>query len=335
MDERDNELDLGMFVDNSERVLHQQETPITVIVGNPPYSAGQKNANDDNQNEHYPTLEARIRKTYSSKTDATNKNSLMDSYIEAFRWASDRIGEEGIVCFVTNAGWLRSDAGAGVRRCFSEEFNSVYIFDLLGNQRTQGEESRRQGGKVFGSGSRAPIAITMLVKNPSSDEHGAIHYHCVGEYLSQEEKLSAVASFRDRDPKWEMLEQDRHGDWLDQRDESWYEFAPTGITKMRGPLGLFTIWSSGLKTQRDSWAWSFSKDGVQSQMRRLIEGMDAEISLAKTEGRKVIYDVRRFSWTHRMKKHPERANAWFMRAVKPSSACTGLSADSGFITTRR
>lgn len=140
----------------------------------------------------------------------------------------------------------------------------------------------------------------MLVKNPSSDEHGTIHYHCVGEYLSQEEKLSAVASFRDRDPKWETLEQDRHGDWLDQRDESWYEFAPTGITKMRGPFGLFTIWSSGLKTQRDSWAWSFSKDGVQSQMRRLIEGMDAEISLAKTEGRKVVYDTKRFSWTRRM-----------------------------------
>lgn len=178
----------------------------------PPYSAGQRNANDNNQNEHYPTLEGRIRDAYATRSEANLKSSLYDSYIEAFRWASDRIGEEGVVCFVSNAGWLRSDAGAGVRRYFAEELNSIYVFDLLGNARIQGDEHRKQAGNVFGGGTQTPIAITMLVKNPKSAEHGIIRYQCVGEHFTQQEKLTAVASFRDRNPEWETLTQDRHGD---------------------------------------------------------------------------------------------------------------------------
>ncbi len=317
MDERNDQLDLGMFVDNSERVLAQQEAPIRVIVGNPPYSAGQRNANDDNQNEHYPTLEQRIRETYSVHASATNKNSLMDSYIEAFRWASDRIGDEGVVCFVSNAGWLRSEAGVGVRRCFSEEFSSIYVFDLLGNQRTHGEESRRQGGKVFGSGSRAPIAITMLVKNPESQENGAIHYHCVGEYLTQQQKLSAVASCIDQDPEWEALSQDRHGDWLDQRDDSWYEFAPSGLQKLKTPLGIWSIWSSGLKTQRDSWCWNYSSHALNENVTRLVEDTNAEIARVDGNVDELTFDTKRYSWTEAMRGTPEKARP--SHSTRPTS----------------
>lgn len=306
MDEGDDELDLGMFVDNSERVLAQQEAPIRVIVGNPPYSAGQRNANDNNQNEHYPTLESRIEKTYVANTTATLRSSLYDSYIEAFRWASDRIGDEGIVCFVSNAGWLRSEAGAGVRHCFSEEFSSVYVFDLLGNQRTQGEESRRQGGKVFGSGSRAPIAITMLVKNPKSEEHGVIRYHCVGEYLTQQQKLSAVASCVDRDPEWEKLTQDRHGDWLDQRDDSWYKFAPSGLQKFNQPFGIWSIWSSGLMTQRDAWCWNYSKARLSENVSMLVRNTSEEIARIDGDVDKLTYDPKRFSWTRAMRGYASK-----------------------------
>ncbi len=302
MDEGDDELDLGMFVDNSERVVHQQETPITVIVGNPPYSAGQKNANDDNQNEHYPTLEARIESTYVAKSQSSLNRQLYDSYIEAFRWASDRIGDEGIVSFVTNAGWLRSDQGAGVRRCFTEEFNSIYVFDLLGNQRTQGEESRRQGGKVFGGGCRAPIAITTLIKNPASEERGAIHYFCVGEYKTQEEKLTTVASYRDREPEWETLEQDRHGDWLDQRDEAWYELAPIALEKFKQPNGLFATYSLGVSTNKDSWTWAFGEMSLVEHMTKLIDGTNAEIERVDGDAAQLNYDKKRFAWTAGMKK---------------------------------
>ncbi|MBQ9000457.1 MAG: DEAD/DEAH box helicase family protein, partial [Eggerthellaceae bacterium] len=162
-------LDMGMFIDNTERVLKQMETPVKVVIGNPPYSAKQENANDNNANESYPTLDAKIGRTYAAYTDAQNKNSLYDSYIRSFRWASDRIGDRGIITFVSNAGWVRSEAASGMRKCLRDEFNSIYVFDLRGNQRTQGEQSRKEGGKIFGSGSRAPIAITTLIKNPDSD----------------------------------------------------------------------------------------------------------------------------------------------------------------------
>lgn len=309
MDERSDELDLGMFVDNSERVLREQEAPIRVIVGNPPYSAGQKNANDNNQNEHYPTLEQRIRETYSAHANATNRNSLMDSYIEAFRWASDRIGDEGVVCFVSNAGWLRSEAGVGVRRCFSEEFSSIYILDLLGHmqyRRMTREQMKMQGGNVFGNGSTASIAITMLVKNPNSQEHGVIRYHCVGEYLTQRQKLSAVASCIDRDPDWETLAQDRHGDWLDQRDDSWYDFAPSGLQKLKTPLGVWSIWSSGLKTQRDAWCWNYSSQELKANVTRLVEDTNKEIARASGNVDELMFDAKRFSWTHAMKDYARK-----------------------------
>ncbi len=238
-----------------------------------------------------------------SKSEANLNTSLYDSYVEAFRWASDRIGDEGVVCFVSNAGWLRSDAGAGVRRCFSEEFNSIYVFDLLGNQRTQGEESRRQGGKVFGSGCRAPIAITMLVKNPSSPERGAIHYFCVGEYKTQEEKLSCVASYRDRDPEWETLGQDRHGDWLDQRDESWYELAPMGVQdgSRKTNLGIWSLWSAGTKTQRDAWCWNYASAEVESNVARLVDNTNEAITHPANDGGELTYDAGRYSWTRAMR----------------------------------
>lgn len=268
-------------------------------MGNPPYSAGQKNANDDNQNESYETLDKKIELSYGAKSSAVRQSSLFDSYLRAFRWASDRIGDEGVVCFVTNAGWLRSEAGAGVRRCFSEEFSSIYVFDLLGNQRTRGEESKRQGGKVFGSGSRAPIAITMLVKNPASAERGVIHYHCVGEYLTQEQKLTAVASFRDRDPKWEILEQDRHGDWLDQRDEGWYEYAPMGVSdgNKKTPLGIFSTWSLGIATNRDAWAWNYSSTKASDNPKRLIDNTNSVIHISGGDTGNLDFDKAKYSWT--------------------------------------
>ena len=150
---------------NSKRVKEQRKLPITVIIGNPPYSVGQRSANDNAQNLSYPTLEKRIESTYVKQTNATNKNSLYDSYIKAFRWASDRLGKEGgIIGFVTNGAWLDGNAQDGMRKCFEQEFSSIYVFNLRGNQRTSGELSRKEGGKIFGSGSRTPIAITILVK---------------------------------------------------------------------------------------------------------------------------------------------------------------------------
>lgn len=297
MSEEGDHPDLKLFIDNTERVFDQEMLDIQVIVGNPPYSAGQKNANDDNANESYPTLDRRIRETYSAHTNATNKNSIMDSYIRSFRWASDRIGDVGIICYVSNAGWLKSAAGEGVRRCFVEEFNSIYVMDLRGNQRTQGEESRKEGGKVFGSGSRAPIAITMLVKNPDSLEHGVIRYVDVGDYKTREEKLEYALKAATAEPRWQILTQDAHGDWLNQRDDSFYTFVPLGLEKYRSPQGMFATWSAGLKTQRDPWCWGYSPSVVESNVRRLVDATNKQILAAQGDESKLERDATKYSWT--------------------------------------
>ena len=154
--------------DNNARAERQQKLPIQVIVGNPPWSAGQRSAADDNPNVEYLGLANRIEETYAEYSTVTNKRHLYDSYKMAIRWASDRINEQGIVAFVTNGSWIDANVDAGVRACLAEEFSSIYVLHLRGNQRTQGERSKREGGKVFGQGSRAPVAITILVKNPNA-----------------------------------------------------------------------------------------------------------------------------------------------------------------------
>lgn len=269
MNEADDPVDTTMFAENTERVEQQLRLPIKVIIGNPPYRAGDIN-NTGNRNTKYPTLDRHIESTYVKNSDKVNKNSLYDHYIRAFRWASDRIGDSGIVCFVSNGGWLTGAAGAGVRRCFKEEFNSIYVYNLRGNQRTQGEESRREGGKIFASGSRATIAITMLVKNPNSDENGAIHYRDIGDYLTRDEKLRILRDAVDHDPEWTTLDQDKHGDWLDQRDDSYLSFIPMGVQEgvKKLPTGLFSTWSCGLQTNRDAWVYSFNRQSLSQQVSK-------------------------------------------------------------------
>lgn len=300
MHEEGDSLDVEMFMDNTERILREMETPFHVIVGNPPYSAGQKSANDNNANMHYPTLDARIGKTYAEGAKATNVNSLYDSYIRAFRWASDRIGRRGLVAFVTNGGWLDAQAMAGFRKCLVEEFNSIYVFNLRGNQRTQGEQSRKEGGKIFGSGSRAPIAITMLVKNPSSAEHGVIHYHDIGDYLDRAAKLSIIASAIDGEPfEWGLLQPDKHGDWLNQRDDSWCDFVPIS-TKIGS--GIMQTNAPGLQTNRDIWINTFSSELSMGNLRRMSEIYNSELERLSLEVNKDIAkmatkDPKQIKWT--------------------------------------
>ena len=279
MTEEGDTLDARVFTQNSERVVRQNELPIQVIVGNPPYSSGQKNADDSNQNESYPTLDGRIKSEYAGKSlNGSKKMSLYDSYIRAFRWASDRIGDRGVICFVSNAGWLRGAAMDGFRRCLVDEFDDIYVFDLRGNQRTRGEESRREGGKVFGSGSRAAVAITLLVKHAIADHAGRIHYHDVGDYLSREDKLRDVAEAAiSGELKWKTIQPDKYGDWFDQRDDSFYDFAPMGLEKRKQPLGIFEIWSSGIITHRDTWVYSFSKERLLRQMHTMADFFNKQL----------------------------------------------------------
>ena len=253
-------------------------------MGNPPYSVGQRSANDNNQNESYPSLDAKIAETYARVSSSQLIRNLYDSYVRAFRWASDRIGEQGVVCFVSNAGWLRGAAMSGMRRCLAEEFDDVYVFDLRGNARTQGEERRREKDNVFGQGTRTPVAITLLVRHPGKTHVGRIHYHDIGDYLTREEKLGIV---RDAaltgDVEWDSITPDRHGDWLDQRDDSFYEFAPMGLAKRKEPYGLFTVWSPGVNTARDAWVYNSSSEKLSENIQCLIRSYNEHVRHGLTQ----------------------------------------------------
>ena len=329
MHEDGDTLDVSVFTENSERIKEQLDTDITVIVGNPPYRAGDKD-NTGNQNTKYKTLDKRIEDTYVAESDATLNNSLYDHYIRAFRWASDRIEDKGIVCFISNGGWLTGAAGAGVRRCFIEEFNSIYVYNLRGNQRTQGEESRKEGGKIFDSGSRATIAITMLVKNPNSLESGQLHYRDIGDYLTRKEKLDILKYAIDSDPVWDTsIELDKYGDWLNQRDDSFYDFAPMGIqdgTK-KLPNGLFSIWSSGVKTQRDTWLYNYSRKRVIENATTTIRFYEAQREFYnqqsfKREPQEVVgKDNEKISWSRALYQNIKRNRVYTTNAGRSSLAC--------------
>jgi len=174
--------DLAVFPQNNERINRQRSLPITVILGNPPYSSGQDSANDNNANEKYLHLDAAIRETYAARSTATNKNSLYDSYIRAVKWATLRIKDRGVIAFVTNGGFLDSNTADGMRHALAEEFSAIHVANLRGNQRTAGEQSRKEGGKVFDAGSRATVAITVLVKDPSQAGLATIHYTSATTY---------------------------------------------------------------------------------------------------------------------------------------------------------
>ena len=220
-----------MFPQNSKRVQRQQKAPLRVIIGNPPYSIGQKSANDNAQNQSYPRLDEKIAKTYAAASTAGLNKSLYDAYIKAFRWSADRLDPKhgGIICFVSNGAWLDGNSTDGFRKCLEKEFSSIYVFDLRGNQRTSGELSRKEGGKIFGSGSRTPIAITLLVKNPEHrTKKATIYYHDIGDYLSREDKLAIIKKFQSVDKlTWKTLQPNQHGDWIRLRNDAFNSFIPS------------------------------------------------------------------------------------------------------------
>ena len=270
--ETEDTLDDSFFGTNDERLKRQKEKPITAIIGNPPYSIGQNSQNDNNQNNSYPKLDKRLADTYVAKSNAGLTKGLYDSYVKAFRWASDRLTNQGVIGFVTNGNYLNTNSADGLRAGLYEEFNHLYIFNLRGDQRTLGEQSRREGGKIFGSGSRTPVAISILVKD-GSDTH-ELHYHDIGDYLSQKEKLAIISGFGDVSQlDWEKIIPDENNDWLNQRDPNYQKYdSLAGEDKV-----VFFQNIIGVSTNRDSWVYGFSEKETLANSKRLIENYNYEV----------------------------------------------------------
>nr|WP_240558604.1 type ISP restriction/modification enzyme [Paracoccus contaminans] len=319
MYEQERDMVANLLPDNSERRAKQKALDIRVIIGNPPYSAGQKNENDNAKNVDYPELDERIRDTYAVASKATLQKALYDSYIRAIRWASDRIGDAGVMAYVSNAGWVDGNAADGLRKCLAEEFSDLYVFHLRGNQRTSGELSRREGGKIFGSGSRAPIAISVFVKNPDAAETGRIHFHDIGDYLDQKQKLNIIRGFGSVDgvtkaKGWRRITPDENNDWLDQVDSSFDRFPILGA-KRGEEQGLFENYSQGILSARDSWAYNASRSKLAANMERMIDFYNVEIVRYETAGKPkdidkfVSDDTQKISWTGNLKADLARARS--------------------------
>jgi predicted helicase len=260
----------------TQRMNDQKKAPIQVIFGNPPYAVGQGSAKEFAPNQSYPALENKIINTYMKKSTAQNKAALYDSYVKAFRFASDRLKKGGgIIAFVSNAGWLEAKAMDGMRKCLAEEFSKIYVFNLRGNCRTSGEIRQKEAGNVFGQGCRASIGITILVKNPNHKGPAEIFHHDIGDYLNREQKLNIVAEKHDLynpDLVWEKIEPNPAGDWLNQRSDSFMNLITLGDKKDKENINTFfkNIYSNGLNTSRDPWCYNYSAKKLQINIKKLI-----------------------------------------------------------------
>ena len=303
-------LDDKVFSENSDRVNEQKKTPITVIVGNPPYSVGQKSANDNAQNQSYEKLEDRITRTYVALSEANLNKSSYDSYIKAFRWASDRLDKTdgGIIAFVSNGSWLDGNAQDGFRKTIESEFSSIYVFNLRGNQRTSGELSRKEGGKIFGSGSRTPIAITILVRKPNQSDKAKILYHDIGDYLSREDKLKIISDFHDVSKlPLGVLNPNEHGDWISKRNDRFDTWIPIEADKKfnTNTQSFFTTYAVGVSSSRDYWVYNSSENVIKEKMTFMIQNYNNErlkIQKGKITENQLCIDTHKISWSVNLKK---------------------------------
>jgi len=294
--EQERDMLANLLPDNSNKRKLQRSRKINVILGNPPYSAGQKAANDNAQNVKYPNLDNKIKETYAKYSSAVRKGSLYDSYVRAFRWATDRLEKDGIIAFVTNASWIDSISADGLRKSFQDEFSKIYIFHLRGNQRTSGELSRKEGGKVFGSGSRTPVAITFLIKNSKSTKREIFLYD-IGDYLDRKQKLNTIKNFKSikyliDENKFKIIKPNRSNDWINQGIKEYEKFIKLSTkNKNDKELTIFKEYSSGLKTSRDSWNYNFSKKKLIENVGKSIDFYNSEVTRYKNSKKNIkAYD---------------------------------------------
>ena len=290
------------FPENTARIKRQIKKPITVIIGNPPYSVGQKSANDNAQNQHYPLLEEKLRQLYIESSSATNNNAVHDSYVKAFRWATDRLNDtnNGVIAFITNAGWLDSNSFDGFRKSLEKEFSAIYVLNLRGAIRGRsGEAVKKEGQNIFGI--MTGVAITILIKKPTKEkEKATIYYYSMEDYLNRKEKLEFISTKKyTKNIPFEILTPNEHGDWINKRNDSFSNYIPIEPEKKFSPKekSFFTAQSCGLKTNRDRWCYNANKSKLENNIIKSIDFYNSEVQRIKGDKSiRPILDDTKFSW---------------------------------------
>lgn len=308
--ETEETLDDDYFGTNDERLKRQQEVPITAIIGNPPYSKGQSNENDNNKNIEYPRLFKSIADSYVKNSKTTSVLGMYDSYVLSIRWASNRLNDKGVIGFVSNGSYIDSQSADGLRYSLYNEFNHLYIFNLRGDARTSGEQRRKEAGNIFGGGSRTPIAVSILVKDGS--DHHEVHYHDVGDYLNREQKLSVLTEAKTiENIEWTTIRLDKNNDWINQRDSN-YESYRALADEDNAYFGLKDI---GVATNRDAWVYNFTKNHLTDNVQRMISNYNIEVDKLKDIAEKlndktvvpfITSDETKISWSRSLKQRAAR-----------------------------
>lgn len=263
----------------NEKANEEQAQDIRIIIGNPPYSVGQKNAMDNNSNTSYSNLDERISSTYGSNINSGLIKGLYDSYVRAFRWASDRVGDNGVISFVSNGSYVDNLSFSGFRRELLKEFNHVYVFNLRGNCRSSGEFRKKEAGNVFGEGSRTLICIITLVKHKGKPFDGFVHYKDIGDYLSREEKLKILKESESiSNLEWENIYPDKRNDWINQTNEEFEKLLP--LVKSEKNNTSFSLYdgnvSIGVMAARDDWVIGFNSKIILDSMKTFVETFNNE-----------------------------------------------------------
>ncbi|MGL2539781.1 type ISP restriction/modification enzyme, partial [Helicobacter pylori] len=250
---------------------------IQVIIGNPPYSAGQKSQNDNNQNLSHPKLEKLVYETYGKNSTAQNKNSTQDTLIQSIRMASDLLKDKGVLGFVVNGSFIDSKSTDGFRKCVAKDFSHLYVLNLRGNARTSGEERKKQGDGIFDSGSRATVAIIFFVKDKSTPNN-TIFYYEVGDYLKREAKLNLLANFENLESvTFKEITPNDKGDWINQRNDEFEKLIPLKRNEKLKNDSIFDLNSMGVTSGRDPWVYNFSPNALMQSVQNCIDTYNADL----------------------------------------------------------
>ena len=274
--EEDDPMDEVLFPRNNERIERQKGLDIRVIVGNPPWSA--------TNNRKYPTIDRQVQRRYAAPSSTKHLSALYDPYVRAIRLASDRIQASesgGIVAFVTNGGFIDSNAFDGLRKAVAKEFHAIYCYNLRGDARTSGDKRQREGGGIFSQESRAGVAILLLVKKPGESPGAVIHYRDIGDYLNRESKLEILANSRLADTEWQAITPNEQGDWINQRSQTFPTFRPLGTedpsVAVRSPAGIFIQQTMGLVTSRDAWCYTSSRKQLKDNVLKNVDFYNSQV----------------------------------------------------------
>ncbi|GAA9114572.1 DEAD/DEAH box helicase family protein [Helicobacter pylori] len=264
--------------ENKEIKSTIEKQNIRVIIGNPPYSAGAKSQNDNNQNLSHPNLEKRVYEKYGKNSTAKNVGvTTRDTLIQSIYMANELLKDRGVLGFVVNGSFIDSKSGDGFRKCVAKDFAHLYVLNLRGNARTSGETFKKEGGKIFDSGSRATIAVIFFVKD-TSVKNSAIHYYDIGDYLKREAKLNMLSNFTNLDAiPFETITPNNKGDWINQRNDDFGKLIPLKRDKKLKNDSIFDLNSNGVVSGRDSWVYNFSPNALKQSVQNCIDTYNADL----------------------------------------------------------